>query len=298
MNFLTIHFSVNSTPEDFSLKTRTPMAELPETADIKQGPDAHDPSLASNFSLNSNKHSGDLNFNMYAEKKSESPNPLYQNTADPYMGSAPNSNTHSPVSVNVQNNQTRQDFAQSNQSHQFNSSTSSTTTENPVSAFSAYLASEETHSYPNEDLPSAGNTVVRPGSGPPGNYNSDKRIPASGYRPGSANSLLNRNLEMRASPSGNQLNNHLTNAKVSCPLSPSSQIASPADRPPSTAFVTPGLDEYNGRGSAFKPLPANNSGQIAGQQSYRQHQTPSPHLYNHGSSPSVPGQFFNHLVLE
>ena len=281
--------SVNSTPEDFSLKTRPAVSEIGETADIKQEPEGHNSNIAAGFNLTSNKQDPDLPFDMYAEKKSESPNTVYQNNPDPYLGSAPNSNTHSPA--NVSNNPSRQDFSQSSEPNQFAPTSSLSTNDASTSAFSSYLSSNESHSLPAGDLPPTTSAAVRPGSGPPGSYTPDTQLPAQGYRPGSANPLLNRNQEMRSSPAGSLINNHLTNTKIPSPLSPSSQNASPSERP----FVTHGGLEYNSTASAFKPLPANQLNHPQPQQGYA-HQTPSPHPYNQGSSPSVSGWFYHRLL--
>ena len=234
-------------------------------------------SAASNIASN---QPTDLSFAMYSEKRTDSPNPMYRNNIDPFLGAGVGTNSNSPNDGPTQLKQ--EEFDPSLQSNPFVSTTAALK-EELSSSLSPFISSTVSHSLPtNSSVSERGIPRTRPGSGPASaKYNSDRQLATAIYRPSSANSFSSSNKsqipDFRASPAPMLPSNAMNNSKLS------TAVHSPQDRSRKNAFVTPKPD-YNSSTSAFKPLPMNHPNQI-----YSHQQAPSPHSFPHGPSPPLPG---------
>ena len=280
-----IFFSVNTAPEDFSLKPPSVASEITSTVDVKEKKETINATVNGGFNLTSNKPAADLRF-MYSQKKSESPKPpMFGNNADPYIGSGLDNDTSNDEPTPPK--QRKYDHPSAQQPMPFVPTTAQSNNL-AVTSFTSYLNANGPQSLP-ADSSSEALTRNRPGSGPPGKYNPEALLPTTGYRPSSANIFTNTN-RGHTSDIGvsfvHQSSNVLPSSKIPTPPSSSPQNASPAERPPSSAMVHPGTDYTSS--TSFKPLTANNSNQNHPPQIYSQ-QTPSPHSYRQGPSPPLPG---------
>ena len=267
------------------MKTPSVAAEISSTVDIKP----QTKSVNGELALSANSQPTDLRFNMYSDKKPDV-KPIFQNNADPYIGSVVQTETQPANGENL----AKVEAPNADSAVPFVSTTASAPQTNDLiaAAFSSYFNTTESQalvSTESQSINSSNITRNRPGSGPPLKYNSESLAPAASYRSSSANlfSTMNRgpNSELRGSPNLIQHSNNYLPGKIPSPLSPASQNASPAERPHSTALVSTAPD-YTATSSAFKPLPASQANQA--QQVYPHH-TPSPHSYHHGPSPPLAG---------
>ena len=270
------------------------VSEISPTVDIKPKIESANAGVNVELALPANSQPTDLRFNMYSDKKTESPKTMFRTNADPYIGSGVHpehlpANGETLIKQEIPNPLPTTPFVSTS-----TSSVPQQTNDLIAAAFSSYLNTAESPADANSDSINVNSSVTRnrPGSGPPLKYETDSLVPVNHYRPSSANifTTINRgpNSDVRGSPNFIQQSSNFLPSKIPSPaLSPASQTASPAERPHSTNLV-PAVSDYAATSSAFKPLPASQSSQNHSQQVYSHH-TPSPHSYHHGPSPPLTG---------
>ncbi|CAK8677294.1 unnamed protein product [Clavelina lepadiformis] len=267
--------SVNSVPEDFSLKSR----RVASSVDIKQEPTVIDATGDGAFDLTPSSQPTDLRYNMYGGKRTTSPN-LYRGNPDPYLGSTAQNGDHS--SNGSANHSGQEEYDLSTHPAPFVSASSDLT----ESSLSPFLNSSDAHALPPTDPISNGNLPRhRPGSQPQSKLIGDEQIaPVSEYRPQSAGSFSSTNKgsvqDLRGSPVQS------TQRPIGALGSPSPKSQRGGETPTSESFSSAGFDFASGH-SAFKPLNYPHPTPFA-------HQTPSPHSFH--PSPPVPGQLQQNAI--
>jgi len=261
--------SVNSAPEDFSVKSQLRVSrDLNTSSNMKETADVD--AIDGAFDLTPNNQPTDLRFNMYPAKRNTSPaNSLYRNNPDPYLGGSQNGDRNS-------NGSEQEEFDLSvSQSSNFTAVAPDLTPSLP-----SYLESAE-----NPDLASNDSfSTSRPtNNGPSEKYGVNPKVQSEDFRSSSTNSFStskNNSLpNARRSPLSTS-SSQIHSVGVPSPLSPSSYNASGAERSISgNMFSASALGQ---KSSAFKPLLSN---QVPGSQ-YPQHVSPP---YQHGPSPSMTG---------
>ena len=267
-----LFFSVNSVPEDFSVKSQLRVSRDLDTSSTAKADSEVDP-LNGGFDLTPNNQATDLRFNMYSDKRTNSPvSSIYRNNPDPYLGSGAQNGDRSSNGSGNHSGQDEFDLP-THQGQNFASASADLAPTLP-----SYLDSNDNpvlgvgDNYPSNDLRNRSN------SGPPGKFNLNGKMQNTDYRPSSTNSFTNSKnnsaSDARGSPGAT---NQIPSSGVPSPLSPSCYSASGAERSSMNPFSASALGY---KSSAFRPLPSN-APNLA---HYGQH---NPHSY--GPRPPLPG---------
>ena len=266
-------FSVNSAPEDFSVKPQMRVSrDLDTSTNMKES--EVDP-INEAFDLTPNSQPTDLRFNMYVKRSASPSSSIYRNNPDPYLGSGSHNGGRNS---NGSGHSGQEEFDLSvSQSATFTAVSADLTPSLP-----SYMDSNEHSALGSSESYSRSNPRSRLNSGPSGKFELDQKLNSADFRPSATNSFTvaknNSISSVRRSPiSASSSQNPSTG--VASPLSPCSYNASSSERSSSINPFSASALGY--KSSAFKPLSTN---QAPGSH-YSQHAS-SP--YHHGPNTSIP----------
>lgn len=274
---------MNTAPEDFSVKSHRGVSR---DLDIQGSMKTEDvDTINGAFDLTPNNQATDLSFNMYSEKAAESPaNSLYRNNPDPYLGSGAHSGGRSSNGSASHSGQDEFDI----RSHQ--SSTFTAVSSDLAPSLPSYLGGNDGQSLVSNSSLGINQPRTHPSNDASTRFNFDGKI--SEYRPSSANSFSatkhNSGTDLRGSPIVGQ--SQISESGAPSPISPSYYSGIQGHEKSSSNLFSGSCYDY--KSSAFKPLP--NSHQNHAHSSFAS-QNPSPHSYQHGPSPPMPGQFHQNV---